>query len=264
MDKQEKSFLIARAAQEPEDRLLLARVLDKQEQMERRNIPAATGFLSPREQMMAVNLLNAAGIREGHILDGGYEGAERKVLTFLPDWAEEDPEALAFLRATFRGAESTLTHRDILGSLMGQGITRERVGDILISDHSADVVVSPSLAEFLLQNWDSAGRVRLEVSAIVREELTIPQVQIKEVRDTVSSLRLDAVVAAAFSLSRGKAAELIAAGRVSLDHVPCEKPDKPVSQGAVITARGLGKARVAECGRTTKKGRIALTIERYV
>ena len=64
--------------------------------------------------------------------------------------------------------------------------------------------------------------------------------------------------------SRGKAAELIAAGRVSLDHVPCEKPDKPVSQGAVITARGLGKARVAECGRMTKKGRIALTIERYV
>ena len=98
-----------------------------------------------------------------------------------------------------------------------RGITRGRVGDILISDHSADVVVSPSLAEFLLQNWDSAGRVRLEVSAIVREELTIPRVQIKEVRDTVSSLRLDAVVAAAFSLSRGKAAELIAAGRVSLD-----------------------------------------------
>ena len=91
MDKQEKALLIARVAQDPEDRLLLARVLDKQEQMERRNIPASTGFLSPREQMMAVNLLNAAGIREGYVLDGGYEEAERKVLTFLPDWAEEDP-----------------------------------------------------------------------------------------------------------------------------------------------------------------------------
>ena len=95
------------------------------------------------------------------------------------------------------------------------------MGDILISDHSADVVVAPSLAEFLLQNWDSAGRVRLEVSLIGREELTAPQVQVKEVRDTVSSLRLDAVVASAFSLSRGKAAELIAAGKVAMDHVPC-------------------------------------------
>lgn len=261
MDKRE---LIARAAQEPEDRLLLARVLDKFEQRERRNIPASTGFLSPREQTLAVSLLNAAGIREGYRLDGGYEGAERKVLTFLPDWAEEDPEALAFLRAAFRGADSVLTHRDILGSLMGQGIARERVGDILLSDHSADVVVSPSLAEFLLQNWDSAGRVRLDISPIDREALTIPQVQVKEIRDTVSSLRLDAVAASAFSLSRGKAAELIAAGRVSLDHMPCEKPDKPVAEGAVLTVRGLGRARVAECGKLTKKGRIALRIERYV
>ena len=171
MDKRE---LIARAAQEPEDRLLLARVLDKYEQTERRSIPASTGFLSPREQVMAVSLLNAAGVREGYILDGGYEGAERKVLSFLPDWAQEDGEALAFLRARFRGADSALTHRDILGSLMGQGITRERVGDILLSDHSADVVVAPSLAEFLLQNWDSAGRVGLEVSRIGREELTAP------------------------------------------------------------------------------------------
>ena len=114
---------------------------------------------------MAQALLNAAGIRSGYVLDGGYEGAERKVLAFLPDWAEEAPEALAFLRAAFRDKDAALTHRDILGSLMGQGITRERVGDILVSAHSADVVVSPSLAEFLLQEWDSAGRVRLDGDA---------------------------------------------------------------------------------------------------
>lgn len=220
MDKRE---LIARAAQEPEDRLLLARVLDKYEQMERRSIPASTGFLSPREQVMAVSLLNAAGIREGYVLDGGYEGAERKVLSFLPDWAEADSEALAFLRAKFRGADSTLTHRDILGSLMGQGITRERVGDILISDHSADVVVAPSLAEFLLQNWDSAGRVRLEVSLIGREELTAPQVQVKEVRDTVSSLRLDAVVASAFPSAGGRRQSSLPPGRWQWIMYPVKK-----------------------------------------
>lgn len=263
MDKQEKTLLIARAAQDPEDRLLLARVLDKQEQMERRNIPASTGFLSPREQMMAVNLLNAAGIREGYVLDGGYEEAERKVLTFLPDWAEEDPEALTFLRAKFRGADSTLTHRDILGSLMGQGITRERVGDILISDHSADVVVSPSLAEFLLQSWDSAGRVRLDVSAIDREELTVPQVQIKEVRDTVSSLRLDAVCSTGFHMARGKAAALIESGRVQLNWRECTKPDRTVSEGDTVSARGFGKFELTEVGALTKKGRIPITVQCY-
>ena len=260
----DKAAVIARVASDPADRLLLARVLDQYEKAERRGIPAATVFLSPREQAMAQALLNTLGVRSGYVFDGGYEGAERKLLAFLPDWAEDAAGELAFFRAAFRDKDAVLTHRDILGSLMGLGITRERVGDILISDHSADVVVAPSLAEFLLQNWDSAGRVRLEVSLIGREELTAPQVQVKEVRDTVSSLRLDAVVASAFSLSRGKASELIAAGKVALDHVPCEKGDKPVAEGAVLSVRGLGKARLAECGRVTKKGRIALTIERYV
>ena len=224
----DKSTLIEKTAQEPEDRLLLAKVLDKYDQTQRRNIPAATVFLSPREQQLAQSLLSAAGVRAGYVLDGGYGEAERKRRVFLPD--------------------SALTHRDILGSLMGLGVTRERVGDILVSPHSADIVAAPSLLDFFLREWTEAGRVKLSVSRIDREELRVPQVQVKTIRDTVSSLRLDAVVAAAFSMSRGRAAELIAAGRVNLEHVPCLKPDKPVGEGAVLTARGLGKARLTEVG----------------
>lgn len=259
MDKNE---LIARVACEPEDRLLLARVLDKYQQTERKCVPASTGFLSPREQQLAVALLNSAGVREGYVLDGGYGEAERKVITFLPDWCTEPEGELAFLRASFHGSDSA-THRDLLGSLMGLGITRERVGDILVSPHAADVVVAPSLAGFLLGEWASAGRVRLTVTEIAREELVKPEEKVTRVSDTVSSLRLDAVVAAAFAMSRGKAAELIAGGRVSLDHLPCEKTDKSVGEGSVITARGFGRAVVRECSRLSKKGRIILVMDRY-
>ena len=261
----DKGALLDRLGAAGEERLALSRVLDRYEQSRRRGTGEATDFLTPQQRLRSLELLRLAGAGESdYVCTGGYPEAERQVILFLPDWLEEPEEELAFLRAAFHGGDSSLTHRDVLGSLMGLGVTRERVGDILISDHSADVVVAPSLVEFLLQNWDSAGRVRLEVSLIGREELTAPQVQVKEVRDTVSSLRLDAVVASAFSLSRGKAAELIAAGKVAMDHVPCEKGDKPVAEGAVISVRGLGKARLTECGRVTKKGRIALTIERYV
>ena len=261
----DRTTLIARTAQEPEDRLLLARVLDKHEQSRRRNIPAATPFLSPREQALAQALLNAAGVRDGFVLDGGYEGAERKLLVFLPDWADPDgpPEGeLVFLRAAFHGADSALTHRDILGSLMGLGVERDRVGDILVSPHSADIVAAPSLLDFFLREWREAGRVKLTVAEIGRGDLEVPPAQVKIIRDTVSSLRLDAVAAAAFSMSRGRAAELIAAGRVSLDHMACLKPDKPVAEGSVVTVRGLGRARLAQVGGTTKKGRTGITIER--
>ena len=251
----DKTTLIARAAQEPEDRLLLARVLDKYEQCQRKNIPAATPFLSPREQAMAQSLLAAAGVRDGFLSDGGYQEAERKILVFLPDWADAPPEEeLAFLRASFRG----------LGSLMGLGVERDRLGDILVSAHSADIVAAASLRDFFLREWGEAGRVRLTVTEIGREDLEVPQAQVKTVRDTVSSLRLDAVAASAFGLSRGRAAELIAAGRVSLDHAACLKPDKQVGQGAVLTARGLGKAKLIEVGGLTKKGRVGIVIERYL
>lgn len=260
----DKNTWIAKVAQDGEDRLLLARVLDKYDQKERRNIPAATGFLSPREQQLATALLNTAGIRTGYVFDGGYEEAERRLLVFLPEWEADAGEELAFLRAQFHGGDSALTHRDILGSLMGLGITREKVGDILVADHSADIVVAPGLAEFLLREWESAGRVRLTVASIQRWELEVPEVKITQVRDTVSSLRLDALVSSAFSMSRGRAAELIAAGRVNLDHIPCEKPDKPVGEGSVITARGYGKAKLAQVGGLTKKGRTGIVIEKYV
>jgi len=259
----DKNTIIAKVARDSEDKLLMARILDKYEQMDRRGIPAATAFLSPREQSLAQILLNTAEIRSGYRFDGGYEGAERKLIAFLPDWAEDSGEEITYLRASFHGADSTLTHRDILGSLMGLGITREKVGDILISPHSADVIVSSSVAEFLLRDWNSAGRVRLTVSMIERDELEIPEAKITEVQDTVSSLRLDAVISSAFSMSRGKAADLIAAGKVSLDHTPCLKGDKSVSEGSVLTARGFGKAVVRECSRLSKKGRIILIIDRY-
>ncbi len=259
----DKSDIIARIAREPEDKLLLARVWDKFSQFERQNIPAATDFLSPREQALAQALLRGMGPGTGGILDGGYEGAERKRLIFLPDWAEGDGGQLVFLRAVFHGPDS-LSHRDILGSLMGLGIVRGKVGDILVSPHSADIVAATSLKDFFLQEWREAGRVKLDVSEVSREQLLLPEVQVKALRDTVSSLRLDAVLAAAFSTSRGKAVEFIRAGRVSLDHMPCDKPDKPVEEGAVLTVRGLGRGKLREIGPATKKGRTVVVIERYL
>ena len=260
----DKNTLIARTAQEAEDRLLLARIWDKWEQTERKSIPTATVFLSPREQQLAQALLNAAGVRSGYIFDGGYADAERRLLLFLPEWMEAPAgDELAFLRASFHGEEG-LTHRDILGSLMGLGVQRERVGDILVSPHSADIVAAPSLREFFLREWTQAGRVKLTAEEIGRAELSVPQAQVKVIRDTVSSLRLDAVAAAAFSMSRGRAAEWIAAGKVHLDHVPCLKPDQAVAEGAVLTARGLGRARLVQVGGLSKKGRTGITVERYL
>ena len=139
----DKGALLDRLGLAGEDRLVLAKVLDKAGQAESRNIPAATDFLSPQQRAWAQDCLRLAGIPEtSYVSQGGYEGAERQILLFLPDWMEpENAESpIRCLRASFREDEKP-AHRDFLGSLMGMGIVREKVGDILVGPDSADLLV---------------------------------------------------------------------------------------------------------------------------
>ena len=259
----DRGVLLDRAASSPEERILLARVLNKYDQCRRRSIPAVTSFLSPAEQQAAERLLHMAGIHTGFLWNGGYEGAERRLLQFLPDWAEEDTGAVGCLLARFRGGEAP-GHRDCLGSLMGLGIVREKLGDILLLPDACEVIAAAYILPCLAQNWVSAGRVRLSVSELPLSELVIPEQKVRTIRDTVMSLRLDAVTASGFSLSRGKAAELIASGCLRLNHIECTKCDRTVAAGDIITARGLGKFVLSEVGGLSKKGRTAVTILRYL
>ena len=257
--------LLDRAARNGDERVLLAHILVKCEQSRNRNIPSATDFLSPAEQRSAQDLLHAAAIHDGCAFCGGFERAERRMLLFLPDWQEEADasDAMAFLRAAWHESEHP-THRDLLGSLMALGVERETLGDILVSEGSADLIVSAGVAQYLLDNWTGAGRTALRLTAIGADALRVPEQKVKEIRDTVATLRLDAVTAAGFSMSRGKAAELIAAGRVQKNYREVTKGDASVAQGDVISARGLGKFEVAEVGGLSKKGRTGILLRRYL
>jgi RNA-binding protein YlmH len=94
--------------------------------------------------------------------------------------------------------------------------------------------------------------------------MQIPEPEIKEIRDTLASLRLDSVISSGFRIGRSLAAQHICAGKVAIDGLPCEKPDKMVSEGAKISLRGSGKIKLANVNGQTKKGRISVVIHRYV
>lgn len=262
-----KTELLNRLSPDGDTRLLLARALDKLETARQKNIPACTGFLSPAERAAVEGLIAACG-HPAHLFYGGFEGAERTVCVFLPDWQEaEDWLAgelpLCALRAGFP-AGSGLTHRDFLGALLGLGISREKLGDFLVFDDRCDLILLAELSDFLLQNFLSAGRVKVKLAPLPLSALTPPAQEVKTIRDTVATLRLDAVASSGFSLARAKAAALIESGKVQLNHKDCEKPDKLVCEGDVISCRGLGKCVVTQVLGQSKKGRIMLMIDRYV
>lgn len=263
-----KTELLTRLARDGEERLLLARTMDKLELAGRRNIPAHTAFLSPRERAAVETLISAAG-HPPHLFYGGFEGAERTICVFLPDWQEpEDYLAgedcpLTALRCTFP-QDAGLTHRDFLGGILGLGLDREKLGDLLVSPGVCDILLLKEIEDFLLLHLESAGRTRLKVAPVALSELTPPKVEVKLIRDTVATLRLDAVAASAFSLPRSRAADLISSGRVQLNHRECTKPDRTVAQGDAISCRGMGKAVVKTAGGLSKKGRIMIELERYL
>ena len=256
---------IEKIAQTPEDKLLLAKLWDKINAGIRKNIPAHTSFLSPRELELAKFLF---GEPEGLYAFGGFGDAERKMLIYLPDYLEEtalwDADSpVVCLRSTFYQGDSP-SHRDFLGALMGAGIGRETLGDILVDKGSCDFFVTAEIAPYILQNFTSAGRTKLHLEQISLEEANIPEPEVREIRDTLASLRLDSVVSSGFRIGRALAAEYIRSGKTSLDGIPCEKPDKEVAEGAKVSVRGLGKIRLAQIGRRTKKDRISVTIQKYV
>ena len=252
-------------AHNPEDRLLLAKLWDKINAGIRRNIPAATCFLSPRELEMARFLF---GDEPGLYAFGGYGDAERKMLVYLPDYLEEDSlydedAPLVCLRATFFEGD-TPSHRDFLGALMGSGIAREAVGDICVGKGSCDFFVTAEIAPYIIQNFLSAGRTRLHLNAVPLREAQIPEPEVKVIKDTLASLRLDSVISSGFRIGRSLAAQYVSAGKAAIDGLPCEKPDKNVSEGAKVSVRGLGKIKLETVGGNTKKGRISVVIHRYV
>lgn len=245
--------------------MLLAKVWDKINAGVRRNIPSNTCFLSPRELEMTRYLF---GDLEGLHPFGGYDGAERQMLCYLPDYLDESAlyEAdapLACLRARFYEGDSP-NHRDFLGALMGAGIAREIVGDICVGKESCDFFVTTEIAPYVVQNFTSAGRAKLSISQIPLREVHVPEPEVREIKDTLASLRLDSVISSGFRIGRSLAAQYVSAGKAAINGLPCEKPDKAVSEGDKISVRGLGKIRLRSVGGQTKKGRISVVIDRYV
>lgn len=262
-----KTELLNKFSKDADERMVLARALDQMDRASNRSIPCATQFLSPAQRAALEPLLAACG-HPRHLFHGGYEGAERTVCVFLPDWQEEPDrdgsEELAALEAAYPLTGAELTHRDLLGGLMGIGLTREKVGDILVGETAAQIVCLKEAAPIILSQFDQAGRYRLKLKEISLAELVPARLEVKLIHDTVATLRLDAVLASGFSLARGRAADAIAGGRVSLNHRECLKPDKPVEEGDVLTCRGLGKCVVKTVGGQSRKGRIIIEIERYL
>ncbi len=237
------------------------RIEDLMNRSMRTNQPTATGFLDPAELAKAqLFLKNSTGVR--YIVCGGFEGAERNRLIFIPDYYEEDnfpkEEYITVIRAECSFGK--LTHRDWLGSIMGLGIKRDALGDILVCDGYADIICTDKIAQYLADNLIKVGRYGVKTHIIDMGDILPPNPEFEVRTGTVASMRADAVVALAFGVSRTTAAQLIREGRLSVEHLLQQSTSAEIAEGELLSLRGFGRARVSRVGGTSKKGRIFLEL----
>ena len=252
-----------------ENERLLSLVRDKIRQAEYTYTLTNTNFLSLAEGSAARALCKESGAKF-HFY-GGFAEAERKLLFILPDYMEadadfpsEEDDPLCLLSCRTSAGAKALTHRDYLGSLLSLGIEREVVGDILVRENGADIIILKSIADYLLVNYTKAGHIPLKCELLPIGALVPPTQKTVTLRESVASLRLDNLICAAFNLSRAEAAEQIARGMVFVNDAEAAKPDARLNPGDKLVVRGYGKAYFKEIGGTTRKGRISVLFEKYV
>lgn len=222
--------------------------------------PTYTRFLEPPMEIACRAAANFAGCEVA--FDGGYEGAERRVAGFYAGAAEALSFPIRRLCVDWNARYGSPGHRDILGALMGLGVGRETLGDIALLREGALLFVHEDIADYVAANLESCGRVKVRVSPC-GEEVAPPEPEGTLIYRTVPSERLDAVLSAAYDLSRQKAQEMVRAELVKVDHAVETRFDARLQEGSLVSARGLGRFRVQEVTGLTRKGRMGLRLFVY-
>ena len=257
-----------------EETLFRRRLEDLIERSDRIGYPVYSDFLDGGQRLIAQTCVLPPQLRMMFI--GGYQDAERVVAAFypaffnyeiqngVPDETMDHPvRALAIRLKGAKFVHERPGHRDYLGALMGLGIKRETLGDILVHEEGAVLIALESIVPFIQENLLSVCSADVTVEPIPLEEVGkfTPDGQEKII--DVSSARLDAVISKTFSCGRTEALQWVRGGRVHLNWKEVQANDKAIKPGDLISVRGKGRIRILDTVGTTRSGRLKLKIEKF-
>lgn len=243
----------------------IARIIDKAEQAIKTWELVVSDFLSP-PILAEINKIFSQLTEVKIILWGGYPQAERQRVGIYREevFADESQIPLAALDIAGNFLFDTATHRDFLGSILGTGIVREKIGDIIVlGERGAQVIVVEEMVNFLETSLVQVRSVPVKTTRIQLSDLKIRPPKVKEMSTVEASLRLDAVASFGFGLSRSKMAEAISNGDVRINWKEITQPSYNIKNGDLVSFRGKGRLEIGEI-QVTKKERYHISLTRFV
>lgn len=246
------------------DRLFAAKALDKLTLAEKTWKVVPGDFCAPAQIHLLKQLVVRRASDAHAFFYGGYDFAERMRVCFSrPECRPQSADfELAVLHVSGNFTFFRVNHRDFLGALLGLGIRREKLGDVVAQDNGAYLVVDNLVAEHVRMSLTQVGRAPVTVEYSGLNSLQAWRPQFDSSTAIVASPRLDAITAAVYNLSRDEASALVERGLVKLNHITCQSGSKEVKPGDLISARGFGRVYVREFLGNTQKNRLRIRVER--
>jgi RNA-binding protein YlmH len=211
-----------------------------------------TKFLSQEEQKQLG--------KSKHVLSE--VGTERKRAYVFNNEITDVDFKISVLEVSYNNKFYSLTHSQTLGALMGLGITRDCIGDILIFDKIYIIVIS-EMTSFLLNNLITIDRASVVVKLVDNE--VIKSLEVDNYVDeniVVSSLRLDVIVCAITNFSREQAKEYIYLKNVKVNGIIKTDINQLIKIDDLISIHRFGRTILKEIIRKTKKDKYVLLIKR--
>ena len=256
-----------------EDRLLVSKILDKLEFVQKKNSIETTDFLDMHQKAVVEKVLKSQKITN-YICYGGYSNAERVMLVIYPEKLEEVFNNNQYdFNNIVRVVKVTLpnemrgkySHRDYLGAVIKIGLKREKVGDIIVNLDGADLIVSKDISKYIVDSFKELTRFsKSDIYEENIEKLNITEPKTEVLNIIIPSMRMDSIVSELIRTSRSKALEIINAERVFVNSEVITKNSKMLKENDIITVRGKGRFKIIKILNSTKKGNLVLEVEKYI
>ena len=261
MNKQE----VLKTISSQEDQLFLSKMFDLSALSEKRRKVCFSSFLDEHQKQVLLQYFHHFTYGKLSFY-GGYHGAQREIAAFFPDFVEDlnnEDYPLCILEIRLKRAGEVVSHRDYLGTILSLGIKREKVGDLLVYHDKCIAIADAAITQYICDHINKVKNQGVSLTILENDEIALPEVNRQEISGSVSSVRLDVVLALCRRLSRSESLKVIVSGKVSVNFMPTCEPSCMLKEGDIISAKGFGRSTLSKIGTTTKKGLIMITVHNY-
>ena len=248
-----------------DDKILIVKVIDFVEQVQKYFEPRFTQFLDPSQIAKVKKVLNHF-VDVKYLITGGINGCERNIVAIYPCFMEDDEISLPIipLRCLINSKFENISHRDMLGSLMSLGIKREKIGDIIINNNECFIIVLSDISYYIKMYLSKIKHAYVIADDIEFEKIPKTEQNFKIITSNVSSLRLDSILSSGFGESRSSLSSEIRKGNVKVNWDEVRDLSRIIFEGDTISLKGKGRILVESIGSITKKGRINIIIKKII